>query len=107
MTAEILVGIQTEVRRIHSSPALLDYLQDLLDASRRRHRTGLSPRAGLALLHAAQAWALMQGRDMVLPEDLQAVGVAVMAHRLGHDLESTEPTGRALAQNLLREVAVP
>ena len=107
MTAEILVAIQTEVRRVHSSPALLDYLQDILDASRRRHRTGLSPRAGLALLHAAQAWALMQGRDMVLPEDLQAVGVAVMAHRLGHDLESTEPTGRALAQNLLREVAVP
>ena len=107
MPGDKLVEIQTEVRRVHSSPALLDYLQDLLDASRRRHRTGLSPRAGLALLHAAQAWALMQGRDMVLPEDLQAVGVAVMAHRLGHDLESTEPTGRVLAQNLLREVAIP
>ncbi len=107
MPGETLVAIQAEVRQVHSSPALLDYLQDLLDASRRRHRTGLSPRAGLALLHAAQAWALMQGRDMVLPEDLQAVGVAVMAHRLGHDLESTEPTGRVLAQNLLREVAIP
>src|SRR5258707_12171652 len=49
----------------------------------------------------------MQGRDMLLPEDLQAVGIAVMAHRLGHDLESTEPTGRVLAQSLLRDVAVP
>ena len=58
------------------------------------------------MLHTAQSWALMQGRDMVLPEDLQAVGVAVMAHRLGHDLESTEPTGRLLAQSILREVAV-
>jgi MoxR-like ATPase len=107
MPGETLIDIQTQVRRMHTSAALLDYLQDLLEASRRRHRTGLSPRAGLGLLHAAQAWALMEGRDMVLPEDLQAVGVAVMAHRLGHDLESTEPAGRALAANLLREVAVP
>jgi MoxR-like ATPase len=107
MPIEDLIEIQEQVRTVHSSSALLDYLQDLLDASRRRHRTGLSPRAGLALLHAAQAWALMQGRDMVLPEDIQAVGVAVMAHRLGHDLEATESSGRALAQSLLREVPVP
>lgn len=107
MTSETLLEIQLHVRRMHASPALLDYLQDLIEASRRRHRTGLSPRAGLALLHAAQAWGLMQGRDMVLPEDLQAVGVAVMGHRLGHDLESTEPAGRVLAQSLLREVPVP
>ena len=107
MPRDALIEIQAEVRKVHTSPALLDYLQDLLDATRRRHRTGLSPRAGLALLHTAQSWALMQGRDMVLPEDLQAVGVAVMAHRLGQDLESTEPSGRALAQSILREVAVP
>jgi MoxR-like ATPase len=88
------------------SGPLLDYLQDLLEASRRRHRMGLSPRAGLALLHASQAWALMQGRDMVLPEDIQAVGVAVMAHRLGHDVESSGESGRALAENLLRAVGV-
>jgi len=107
MPIEVLVEIQEQVRAVHASPALLDYLQDLLEASRRRHRTGLSPRAGLALLHAAQAWAFMQGREMVLPEDLQAVGLAVMAHRLGHDLESTETSGRSLAQSLLREVPVP
>jgi MoxR-like ATPase len=106
MPRDALIEIQAEVRKVHASPALLDYLQDVLEASRRRHRTGLSPRAGLALLHTAQSWALMQGRNMVLPEDLQAVGVAVMAHRLGHDLESTEPSGRALAESILREVAV-
>ena len=106
MNDAALADIQKQVRQVHASPGLLDYLQDLLDASRRRHRTGLSPRAGLALLHAAQAWALMQGREMVLPEDLQAVGGAVMAHRLGQDMESAE-SGRALAQSLLREVAVP
>ena len=101
-----LADIQKQVRGVHTSAGLLDYLQDLLDASRRRHRTGLSPRAGLALLHAAQAWGLMQGRAMVLPEDVQAVGTAVMAHRLGQEQESAE-SGRALAQSLLREVAVP
>jgi MoxR-like ATPase len=104
--AEALHELQRVVRTVHASPALLDYLQDLLEASRQRHRTGLSPRAGLALLHASQAWALMQGRDMVLPEDLQAVGVAVMAHRLGEDLEASGESGRALARSLLKTVPV-
>ena len=107
LTAERLREVQYAVRGVHASPALLDYLQDLLEASRQRHRTGLSPRAGLALLRASQAWALMQGREMVLPEDLQAVGVAVMAHRLGEDLEATGESGRALAQSLLKTVSVP
>jgi MoxR-like ATPase len=107
LDGESLREIQRAVRTVHASPALLDYLQDLLEASRRRHRTGLSPRAGLALLRAAQAWALMQGREMVLPEDLQAIGVPVMAHRLGQDLETAGESGRALAQSILHEVAVP
>src|SRR5438105_5838744 len=102
-----LIEIQDEVRKVYASPALLDYLQDLLDASRQRHSTGLSPRAGLALLHASQAWALMHGREMLLPEDIQAVGVAVMAHRLGHDLEQSGHSGRTLADNLLHSVPVP
>jgi MoxR-like ATPase len=105
--SETLLEIQESVRKVHASPALLDYLQDLLDASRQRHATGLSPRAGLALLHAAQAWALMNGRDMVLPEDIQAVGVAVMGHRLGHDIEQPGQSGRTLAEALLRTVPVP
>jgi MoxR-like ATPase len=107
LSAEALDEIQRTVRTVHASSALLDYLQDLLDASRQRHRTGLSPRAALALLHAAQAWALMQGREMVLPEDLQAIGMAVMAHRLGEDLEASGESGRALAHSLLKTVPVP
>lgn len=106
LDAEKLREVQDATREIHASAALLDYLQDLIEASRREHRTGLSPRAGLALLRASQAWALMEGRDMVLPEDLQAVGVAVMAHRLGEDRETTGDHGRVLAQRLLRAVAV-
>lgn len=99
--------IHDAVRRVHVSSALLDYLQDLLEASRRLHRTGLSPRAGLALLNAAKAWALMEGREMVLPEDVQAVAVAVMAHRLGHDVEVSGESGRMLTEELLDTVAVP
>lgn len=104
---ETLREIQEAVRKVHASSALLDYLQNLLDASRQRHSSGLSPRAGLALLHASQAWALMNGREMVLPEDIQAVGVPVMAHRLGHDVEQPGQSGRTLAEGLLRSVPVP
>ena len=106
-SAETLLDIQASVRRVHTSSALLDYLQDLLDASRQRHTAGISPRGGLALLHAAQAWALMNGREMVLPEDVQAVGVAVMGHRLGHDIAQPGESGRTLAATLLRTVPVP
>jgi len=104
---QVLLEIQEVVRQVHTSAALLDYLQDLLDASRQRHSTGLSPRAGLALKHASQAWALMSGRDMVLPEDIQAVARAVMAHRLGHDIEQPGQSGRTLADALLHSVPVP
>jgi MoxR-like ATPase len=106
-TPETLLQIQEAARKVHASSALLDYLQDLLDASRQQHSSGLSPRAGLALLHASQAWALMNGRDMVLPEDIQAVGVAVMGHRLSHDIEVAGQSGRTLAETLLRTVPVP
>ena len=49
----------------------------------------------------------MNGRSMALPEDVQAVAVAVMSHRLGHDIEQPGESGRGLAQNLLRTVPVP
>jgi len=90
--------MQASVRQMHISPALLDYVQDLLAASRAEGR-GLSPRGGLALLNAARAWALMQGRTMVLPEDVQDVGAAVMSHRLEGDGET--------ALRLLEETAIP
>ncbi len=75
---------QQHAARVHAADALLDYIQNLLDATRRggAYTEGLSPRAGLALLAAARAWALLEGRTMVLPEDVQAVAAAVMGHRL-------------------------
>ena len=84
MTPGDLLQLQAQVDRVHTSDAILDYLQALLGFSRRspHWRSGLSPRAGLALLHCARAWAFLEGRDMVLPEDVQIVLPAVAAHRL-------------------------
>ncbi len=106
MTGDELRAIQASVLAVHVSPALLDYLQDLLEASRQQHPTGLSPRAGLALLHAAQASALMQGRDMVLPEDVQAVAISVMAHRLEAGAAAGQLAGRELVRHLLHTIPV-
>lgn len=102
-----LRDLQTRVANIRATDALLDYIQDLITASRRSpHFThGLSPRAGLALLAAARAWAFLAGRDMVLPEDVQAVAPGVMAHRL------LPAEGRANSQTLvatlLQSVPIP
>ncbi len=106
LPAEELLALQAAVPQVHTSPALLDYVQDLLEASRREHPSGLSPRAGLGLLHAAQAWALMSGREMVLPEDVQAVATPVMAHRLELGAEDGRAAGRGLVQQLLTTVPV-
>ena len=106
MSAEELRAIQAAVLEVHVAPALLDYLQDLLEESRRQHATGLSPRAGLAMLHAAQASALMQGREMVLPEDVQAVAIPVMAHRLEAGAAPGQLAGRELTRHLLQTVPV-
>ncbi len=104
-----LLGWQKEAAAVHVAPALLDYVQALLAASRggaeahaRVHR-GLSPRAGLLLVAAARAWALLAGRPMVLPEDVQAVFPAVAGHRLAGSTRAGEPQ----AQALLRAVALP
>jgi MoxR-like ATPase len=84
MTPAELAAAQQELRRIHASPALIDYVQALAAASRQSglFAEGMSPRAAIALLQAARAWAALEGRDHVLPEDVQAVLVPVCAHRL-------------------------
>ncbi|MDE2305158.1 MAG: AAA family ATPase [Gammaproteobacteria bacterium] len=99
-----LIALQRAAEQIHVAPALLDYLQALLAHSRSRPelRRGLSPRAGIALLRAARAWALIEGRDAVLPEDLQAVLAAVVEHRL------LDRAGRPLpSSRLLEAVPIP
>ncbi len=79
-----LMKIQKMVNQVYASPALLDYVLAVLTFTRQSdlYQCGLSPRAGLALLRAAKAWALMAERQAVLPEDIQAVLPAVAGHRL-------------------------
>jgi MoxR-like ATPase len=100
-----LIALHRQAQSITASSTLLDYLQELLAASRRHAeiRVGLSPRAGLALLGAARAWALLSGRTHVLPEDIQALFVPLAAHRL---LPARSASGDVLARQLLAEVAV-
>ena len=101
--AELFV-VQQKVREIYASPALLDYLQAIIDYSRQSglYPCGLSPRAGLALLTAAKAWALMQQRDAVIPEDVQAVLAAVAGHRIRSGAGDSE----AIVAPILNNVAV-
>jgi len=84
MTPAELQDAQAQVRAVHASEALLDYLQALIAATRdgRWFVEGLSPRAGIALLRAAKAHALLDARDYVAPDDLQAVLPQTAAHRL-------------------------
>jgi MoxR-like ATPase len=103
MTTEELLSIQSTVKDIHASGDLLDYLQAIIDFTRRStdYAFGLSPRGGLALLHSAKAWALMDGRDHVLPEDIQAVLPHVVTHRLRLSKDASETSTDSIAEQLL------
>ncbi len=108
IAVEQLVGWQDEVRLVHVAESVRDYVLDLLEKSRQLDGlgTGLSPRAGLALQRCSQAWAFIAGREMVIPEDVQAVAPSVMAHRLGSSASGTEHSGLALTEQIVRAVAV-
>lgn len=83
--AEALLKLQHNVNLVHVSDALLDYLQALIQFTRTQFSTGLSPRAGLGLRQCAQAWAMCEGRNFVIPEDIQAVLPSVVGHRISVD----------------------
>lgn len=105
-----LIAAQAELKKIHVSSSLIDYIQALAQASRQNgmFAEGLSPRATIALLQAARAWAAMEGRNHVIPEDVQAVLVPVAAHRL-HSLKSTAGSAlssRDLVLQLMKSVNV-
>ncbi len=108
LSPQQLLAVQNQVTHVHVSDALLDYLQALLDFSRQstEFSVGLSPRGGLALLRAAQAWALLHGRTHVLPEDVQMVLPAVAGHRLQGRGEASGQGPDSLAARLL-EVPIP
>ena len=105
ISADKLSSLQQLAARAHVAEPLLDYVQNLLEATRHTgdFAEGLSPRAGLALLAAARAWALLASRDMVLPEDVQAVAPSVIGHRL-----RPSNGGRAVSvARLIESVPIP
>lgn len=105
-----LMEAQRALKQVHTSTSLIDYVQALAQASRQNgaFAEGLSPRAAIALVQAARAWAAMEGRNHVIPEDVQAVLVPVAAHRL-RPLKSTGSAAlgsRDLVLQLMKSVAV-
>jgi MoxR-like ATPase len=109
MNVKELVELQQRAQQIHASSALLDYVQALVNHTRRApdYVNGLSPRAALAVLHAARTWALMDGRGHVLPEDVQTVLAGVVSHRLSVTGEVSRVNGADVAEHLIRQVAIP
>ena len=108
LEASAIPALQAQVAEVHAAAPLIDYVQALIEASRQNpaFQHGLSPRAGLALLAAARAWAWLDGREMVLPDDVQEVLPAVARHRL----RSIQGSGMARAEDiatLIRSVAIP
>ena len=106
-----LVIAQVEVKKVFVSSALLDYVQALMGHTRAsgKYAEGLSPRGGLALLAAARAWAWLDGRNHVIPEDVQNVMPAVAGHRL-HAVSRDSGRalhGKELVSQLIGAVPVP
>jgi len=103
------VQLQNAVKHVHASPALIDYIQALIEHTRRSpdYTSGLSPRAALALLHGARAWALIEGRDKVLPEDVQAILPGVAGHRLRPANDGVSHSSADIARVLIAAVPIP
>jgi len=104
-----LLDLQQQARAVHVSEALLDYVQALVSRTRDSgaFAAGLSPRSGLNLVHAARAWAHLDGRGFVLPEDVQSVLPGIAGHRLQPLHGTTERANDDAIRTLLADVPIP
>ncbi|MGH9181662.1 MAG: AAA family ATPase, partial [Acidimicrobiales bacterium] len=104
-----LLAARHEVDRLHASGAVTDYVLDIVEATRRHAgiERGASPRAAGCLLGVARAHALLAGRDFVAPDDVKAVAVAVLGHRIGPADRPGADAGRLLVAELMDAVAAP
>jgi MoxR-like ATPase len=103
-TPEDVVAMAEATRRVHCSPAIQRYLVDLANASRSHPAVllGMSPRATLSLQRAARAWALLHGRDYVVPDDVKALALPVVGHRL--ELRTARSGGREQVAPVIAEI---
>lgn len=108
LTPQDVISLQEDCERVHVSDDLLDYIQALLAETRdpRWFETGLSPRAGLALLRLSRAYAFLDDRDYVIPEDVQAVFPGLARHRLIASAGFNATPDEQIAE-LLRQVPIP
>ncbi len=108
LSAEQILSIQQSVASIHASDALLDYAQDIIKFTRTRPEfgRGLSPRGSLALIRSAKAWAYLDGRTHLLPEDIQEVLSPVIFHRLREQTEDRE-ISLDRAALIIKNVTIP
>lgn len=108
LSPQQLLLMQTMVPGVHASDALLDYVQAIVRFTREspHFESGLSPRAAIALLRAAQAWALIHGHEGVLPEDVQAILPGVVGHRLKPRDDATLRTAKDVGEFVLKSVPV-
>jgi MoxR-like ATPase len=107
LNAEQLIAAQLEIQSIQVAPALLDYIQALLAETRenQRYTCGLSPRAALGLVQACKAFAWLDQRKMVIPDDVQQIFPALAGHRLILRLSGrSDPDS---AKQILKQVAIP
>jgi MoxR-like ATPase len=102
------IEIQAAVDKVHCAEPLLHYVQQLIQASRNPGLFvyGISPRAGLAVIQASKAWALMNGRNHAEPGDVQAVFGAIADHRLSPSEQHSRPTSE-LVSDLLDQIPIP
>ena len=112
MSGEQVVAIQDAVPKVKLDGAILEYILDLIQATRGSDelRLGVSPRGALALTQAAQASAILQGRDYVIPDDVKSLFVAVCAHRvLGKSYLQNGDAGGAeqILKKILDETSAP
>lgn len=103
-----LIEMQKAARAIHASDSVVSYIQDLIGYTRERLPAGrgISPRGALSLINAAKSWAFMHRRTMVLPEDVQAVCVPVMSHRLNPAEDLSGESGARWAEDAVAAVRV-
>lgn len=100
-----LKDLQQQVTKVHASNTVLKYIQRIIHYTRYEggYSYGLSPRGGLGLLRAAKAWALVHGREHLIPEDVQAVLPSVLDHRLAEAAQQGEP---GVSSQILKRIAV-
>ena len=105
VTKEEIRGLQTACKEVYIHTELRDYIVRLVQATRKSD-TGVSPRGTLALLRASQGYAMVEGRDYVVPEDIKTVAPYVLCHRMISEAED-ESGRRAFIQQLLQSIALP